>query len=385
MLSSLKERRAHIGLATAVFAVLAALALTCPSLAHATSTYTAGDGVTYTYSMLNGGGVFIKGATSDHIVDELVIPGEIAGEPVREYDVYRLDVVTGRESTLVSIRQIDFSHAPELKSANAYAESVDLAGNKKLESLRLSVDEVAQEQGVQSSGTLDLGTCTKLESLYLGTVAYKKIDVSSCKNLRTISGNTNLAGLDLRKCSSLESVSFGSDENSKPMRVLFAGNRKLKKVEFSGRSIVEQLDFRGCTNLEEVRVTECSSLKGINFSGCANLKDLVCVDTKKLSKITNLGSCKKLEVLSISGTIIGSMNTAKFKNLLYLDVSNTPIKQLDLSKNTELEYLCCTGAKVAKLDLRKNKWLLAVKCDKRTKVNGFEKIEGVDFEGRESY
>lgn len=240
------------------------------------------------------------------------------------------------------------------KGAMMNKKKLDLSKNKKLKEVVLETNTIS---------SVDVSGCKQLKSLYCfcgpERGALTRLDVTGCTSLKElVCQQSKLKVLDVSTCTNLEKLDL---YNNKLTSVKLGNIKKLKNLFLLANRPLKELDVRRQTNLESLVIsgTDIASIdlkknkKLIDFS-CGYTSAMKKIDVSKNTKLVNLdcNNTKELKKLDVSKNI----------NLLHLDCGRTKISKLDLSKNKNLEELSCENTRLKKLDLSKNVNLSVLKC-----------------------
>lgn len=214
-------------------------------------------------------------------------------------------------------------------------KKINLSAFTSLTDLKLG-GQIVKGSGYFSSNitNLDLSKNKKLKNLFIGEDDYdkdchlKKINISKCKNLRTlkISGTKKLKKIDLSKNSKLKTIELLDTDNlsnlslpkSTALKKLSVQSKKLTKLDLTKYKQLSYLALNyGNLWYDDNRLTS------LNLSGLTSLKEI------------KIGSTK-LEKLDLSG--LKSLSKITFEAVDYDDYvgSLTILKQVDLSNCSSL-------------------------------------------------
>ncbi len=177
---------------------------------------------------------------------------------------------------------------------------------------------------------LNLKGCTNLRAIELSGLNITKLNLAGFQHLKEISisdSTRSLQTLNLKKCSSLKTVSVWSDSLTK---------LKLKKAK----------------NLDSLSVTG-RALTSVDLSTNVQLKTLH-IGWGGRTGITSmdLSKNKKLETLSCYWTELVSLDLSNNPNLIKVDCHKNPnLEKLNLKRNVNLRKLLCENTRLTELDL----------------------------------
>ncbi|KAH7403957.1 hypothetical protein KP509_15G002400 [Ceratopteris richardii] len=270
------------------------------------------------------------------------------------------------KASLPKLRQLDAEKCTNLKwlsmELGACMRELYLEGCDGLKEF-LETSQASFFEGLSSLEVLDLQECTSLETLSFLSTTLQKLRLNGCTSLRTVNASLpNLQALHAAECTNLERL---PREIGACMREL--GLKRCDGLEeliptnqasfFEELSSLEILDLRGCTSLETLSFLP-TTLQKLWLNGCsslgivkASLPNLRQLDAEKCTKLKwlsmELGACMRelyLEGCDGLKEFLETIQPSFFEGLSSLEV-------LDLQECTSLETLSLLSTTLQKLRL----------------------------------
>ncbi|WP_272149195.1 leucine-rich repeat domain-containing protein [Tenacibaculum aiptasiae] len=242
-----------------------------------------------------------------------------------------------------NLTSIDVTNNAALLSLNLEdnnLSTIDLTGNPYLKSLNLSRNSLT---------SIDLTNNTILEDLELQATNLNTLDIT--KNTALVNLNLNgvpITSLDLSKNTVLE-VIYGEESGIQNLNT--TGLVKLEEIHFS-EGVVSSVDFSTNTALSEINIDECN-LTSLDLSNNLELDNLHLHDNANLTTLVYANqSYDNLREMSVSGTLIESIDLSNMPVLENIGISNTKISSLDVSQNPVLRRLSANDAQLEILNIK---------------------------------
>lgn len=272
----------------------------------------------------------------------------------------------------------------------ATASVIDLSNFKKLKKVQIhtitgylrtiNLQDCTNLREVYISGgpdscidALNLKGCTNLRAIELSGLNITKLNLAGFQHLKEISisdSTPSLQTLNLKKCSSLKTVSVWSDsltklklKKAKNLESLRVGGRALTSVDLStnvqlktlhlgweiGRTGITSTDLSKNKKLETLRC-HWTELVSLDLSNNPNLTKVDCHKNPNLTKV-NVKGCRKLKTLRLENTNLAKLNVKTNTNLQVLRCKNTNLEKLNLKRNVNLRKLLCENTRLTELNL----------------------------------
>lgn len=252
----------------------------------------------------------------------------------------KLESLTIDDNELTTIDLTNNTLLQTLNIENNNISTIDLSKNTLLKNLNLSYNNIS---------ALNLTNNTLLETLELANLLDTSLDLTKNTQLTTLDvHSTAITTLDLTKNTKIQEV---NGEGSSIQTLNTTGLTELKNLYFSEGVIssvnlstntaLEEIDFEEC-NLSNIDITNNLALVSVYFSDNANL------NTISLSN----QSYNNLREISLSDTVLESINFSNMPVLETARISNTNITDLDISQNPILTKLSASGAQLEKLNIK---------------------------------
>lgn len=266
---------------------------------------------------------------------------------------------------------IDFSNFKRLKKVQihtitGYLRTINLQDCTNLREVYIS-------GGPDSCiDALNLKGCTNLRAIELDGLNITKLNLAGFQHLKEISisdSTRSLQTLNLKKCSSLKTVSVWSDsltklklKKAKNLDSLSVTGRALTSVDLStnvqlktlhigwgGRTGITSMDLSKNKKLETL---SCywTELVSLDLSNNPNLIKVDCHKNPNLTKV-NVKGCRKLRTLRLDNTNLAKLNVKTNTNLQVLRCKNTNLEKLNLKRNVNLRKLLCENTRLTELNL----------------------------------
>lgn len=289
---------------------------------------------------------------------------------------------------LTKLTYINFNYNTGQQSDWNRLTSIDLSGNKLLDTLCCSMNELTELD--LSSNTnliflfcwgnrlteLNLANNNVLTDVYCHQNELSVLDVSQNGSLKFLDcRDNNLSTIDVSGNSELMSLDCGYNNltdldvsMNDALTTLSCFYNNLANLDVSKNTALISIDCRGngllsldLSNNTELKHLNCNdnSLTRLDVSNCADLSSLDCC-RNQLSSL-NVSNNKKLTSLQC---IENNLMTLDVNNpvLEYLDCSQNMISSLDLSNNTNLTFLQCPNNRLESLDVQNNSLLAYLNC-----------------------
>lgn len=287
-------------------------------------------------------------------------------------------IVSSVTGPLPMLTKFDLSGSQKLTGNNAFnIQNLFTSSTKDVSELR--VIDLSNTKFSDNTGTLTLnfnivedGTITektkfqKLQEINLSnscvtsvtlprvplakfTCDHSKIETLNLQdqnflNTLDLSGCANLSNVVIASCSSLGSLTFGSD-HSNLSNVTVQQCQGFEEFTCTYNNNVRSINLLDCSTLKTVTIKNCTNLTSVNLAACKNLERINLEGCTKLTSLTlPKDTLPYVSYLNISSTEIGYI---KFDQTVNTDI-------LDLSSMTRdnFELVCYFNSAVRKIQFK---------------------------------
>lgn len=310
---------------------------------------------------------------------------------------------------LTKLTYINFNYNVGQQSDWNRLTSIDLSGNKLLDTLCCSMNELTELDLSANTNLiylfcwgnklteLNLGNNKVLTDVYCYQNELSALDVSQNGSLKSLDcRENNLSTVDVSSNSELVSLDCGYNNLTDldvSMNVALTSlsffNNNLHSIDVSKNTALVSLDCRGngllsldLSNNTDLKYLNCddNSLTSLDVSSCTDLSSLNCcrnqlssLDVSGNKKLTSLQCYENnlttlevnngaLEYLTCSQNLISSLKLSENVNMTFLQCYSNMLESLDVSNSVLLEYLDCGGNRIASLDVSAMPSLYYLSC-----------------------
>jgi Leucine-rich repeat (LRR) protein len=292
-----------------------------------------------------------------------------------------------------NLEELSFAGCTSLKKIAklTYGDSFTYSGMYKLKKLNLSgcpIENINLEYGLGSIETIDISDCKEIKTLNTSS-RLKYLNITGCVGLQEIRcDRSELSELVAGNNALVEEIFINKAQltefniNKFPsLKKLYLEDNPIESIDISNHANIEtfvgpkgiaSINFDNCIKLSRIELYG-SKLKRFIVNGCPEMGVINISYSRKLEHI-DVSKCKSLTSLKCNSTALNELDLRNSLDLYNVDCSGSNIRELLLPKTERLHYVNCSGNELTYLDVSNNSNLQSLSCS-------YNELTGLNIEG----